>query len=352
MWIRTIHSYIALPPWWNPTEFNYRLARLEGRLRFVPNAVWTGSLSFGLVNVPVRLIPATEPKDVRFHLYDRSGRRVRYERVVDEEPAWEPQRRSEEAAEPEPVQGWDAESQPPTAAVGETPEERVEPSGGGRIGWEDVVRGMETDTGDVVLLSREEIDRARPQRSRAIDVEDFVDLADIDPVFFEKTYYAIPQSLEAAKPYVLLHRTMQTTGRIGIGRFVLRTKPHLVAVRPMDDVLAVETLFFGDEVRDPSTLAPGLASLQVDERELDLAAKLVEMLKTEWDPSRYSDTYREELLRMLAEKAPTRRADEEVAAATPAEGGSAVEQLMTALKESVEQARAKQEKRPGSRKVG
>ena len=316
----------------------------------MPNAVWTGSLSFGLVNVPVRLMPATEPKDVRFHLYDRSGRRVRYERVVDEEPGWEPPPQSEEAAEPEPVQDRDAES-PPTAADGEVPVERVEPSGG-RIGWEDVVRGMETDTGDVVLLSREEIDRARPQRSRAIDVEDFVALADIDPVFFEKTYYAIPQSLEAAKPYVLLHRAMQTTGRIGIGRFVLRTKPHLVAVRPMDDVLAVETLFFGDEVRDPSALAPGLGSLQVDERELDLAAKLVEMLKTEWDPSRYSDTYREELLRMLAEKAPTRRADEEMAAATPAEGGSAVEQLMAALKESVEQAKAKQEKRPGSRKAG
>ena len=314
----------------------------------MPNAVWSGSLSFGLVNVPVRLVPATEPKDVRFHLYDRSGRRVRYERVVDEEPAWEPPQRSEEAAEPEPVQDPDAESQP-TAADGEVREERVEPSGGGRIGWEDVVRGMETDTGDVVLLSREEIDRARPQRSRAIDVEDFVDLADIDPVFFEKTYYAIPQSLEAAKPYVLLHRAMQTTGRIGIGRFVLRTKPHLVAVRPMDDVLAVETLFFGDEVRDPSALAPGLGSLQVDERELDLAVKLVEMLKTEWDPSRYSDTYREELLRMLAEKAPTRRADEKVEATSPAEGGSAVEQLMAALKESVEQAKTKQAKK---RKAG
>ena len=317
----------------------------------MPNAVWSGSLSFGLVNVPVRLIPATEPKDVRFHLYDRSGRRVRYERVVDEEPAWEPPKRSDETAEPEPVQDRDAESHPPSA-VGEVPEERVEASSSGRIGWEDVVRGMETDTGDVVLLSREEIDRARPQRSRAIDVEDFVDLADIDPVFFEKTYYAIPQSLEAAKPYVLLHRAMQTTGRIGIGRFVLRTKPHLVAVRPMDDVLAVETLFFGDEVRDPSALAPGLGSLQVDERELDLAAKLVEMLKTEWDPSRYSDTYRDELLRMLAEKAPTRRADEEAVATTLAKGGSAVEQLMAALKESVEQAKAKQEKRPGSRKVG
>jgi len=316
----------------------------------MPTAVWTGSLSFGLVNVPVRLVPATEPKDVRFHLYDRSGRRVRYERIVDEEPGWEPSPPNEDA-EPEPVSERDGTAQRPTAALGEVPERRPEPSGGGPIGWEDVVRGMETDTGDVVLLSRDEIDRARPQRSRSIEVEDFVDLADIDPVYFEKTYYAIPQSLEAAKPYVLLHRAMRTAARIGIGRFVLRTKPHLVAVRPMDEVLAVETLFFGDEVRDPSALAPGIGDHQVDERELDLAVKLIEMLKTEWDPSRYADTYREELLRMLAEKTPTRRPDEEVASTRFEGGDSAVEQLMSALKESVEQAK-QQQKKPRSRKAG
>jgi DNA end-binding protein Ku len=321
----------------------------------MPTAVWTGSLSFGLVNVPVRLVPATEPKDVRFHLYDRSGRRVRYERVVDEEPGWEPPPRREL---PDAVSG----TTEPAAAPGEASEESVEAVDesrgagadvprGGTIGWEDVVRGMETDAGDVVLLSREEIERARPQRSRSIDVEDFVDLADIDPVYFEKTYYAIPQSLESVKPYVLLHRAMRETGRIGIGRFVLRTKPHLVAVRPMEEVLGVETLFFGDEVRDPSVLAPGLGGLEVEERELDLAVKLIEMLKTEWDPSRYSDTYREELLRMLSEKTPTRRAEE--VAPMRAEGDvSAVEQLMAALKESVEQAKAKQQKKPRSKKAG
>jgi DNA end-binding protein Ku len=317
----------------------------------MPTAVWTGSLSFGLVNVPVRLVPATEPKDVRFHLYDRSGRRVRYERVVDEEPGWEPPPRSHDA-EPEPVQEHEVASRPSSDDVAETADRRPEPATGGPVGWEDVVRGMETDTGDVVLLSREEIERARPQRSRSIDVEDFVDLADIDPVYFEKTYYAIPQSLEAVKPYLLLHRAMRETKRIGIGRFVLRTKPHLVGVRPMDEVLAVEILFFGDEVRDPSVLAPGLGGLEVDERELDLAVKLIEMLKTEWDPSRYSDTYRQELLRMLAEKTPTRRADEQVAPVGTEGGASAVEQLMAALKESVEQAKAKQQKKPRSKRAG
>jgi len=323
----------------------------------MPTAVWTGSLSFGLVNVPVRLMPATEPKDVRFHLYDRSGQRVRYERVVDEEPAWEPPSR-QAIAEPEPTSepGHEPDREgvpPPTADVAEAPERRADASRGGTIGWEDVVRGMETETGDVVLLSREEIERARPQRSRSIDVEDFVDLADIDPVHFEKTYYAIPQSLEAVKPYVLLHHAMRDAGRIGIGRFVLRTKPHLVAVRPMQDVLAVETLFFGDEVRDPSALAPALGGVDVDERELDLAVTLIDTLKTEWDPSRYSDTYREELLRMLAEKTPARRAaSEEPDMEAPVAGSSAVEQLMAALRESVEQAKKQQKKRGRSKKAG
>jgi DNA end-binding protein Ku len=325
----------------------------------MPTAVWTGSLSFGLVNVPVRLIPATEPKDVRFHLYDRSGRRVRYERVVDaaDEREWEPPSRREGP----PTEGAVAESarevgegeagERAVAPPDDAPARRADVSGGGAIGWEDVVRGMETDSGDVVLLSREEIERARPQRSRSIDVEDFVDLADIDPVHFEKTYYAIPQALEAVKPYVLLHHAMRDAGRIGIGRFVLRTKPHLVAVRPMQDVLAVETLFFGDEVRDPSALAPAVGGVEVDERELELAVTLIETLKTEWEPSRYSDTYREELLRMVSEKTPTRRAAEEPLAEVPA-GSSAVEQLMAALKESVEQAKSKQQKKPRPKKAG
>ncbi len=180
-----------------------------------------------------------------------------------------------------------------------------------------------------------------------------MDLADIDPVFFEKTYYAIPRSSEAARPYLLLHAAMREAGRAGIGRFVLRTKPHLVAIRPMHDVLAVETLFFGDEVRDPAALVPGLQGAQVEERELALATRLIEMLKTEWDPTAYADTYREDLLRVLAEKAPTPTV---LAAAhePTAAGSSAVERLMIALKESVEAAKQSRagdraRRRPGSR---
>lgn len=284
-------------------------------------AVWTGTLSFGLVTLPVRLYPATQPKDVRFHLYDREGRRVRYQRVV------------EAGAEPPS----DRNELPPSDAAGDedtTPvrEERVATKGPVEtpVAWDEVVRGIETDEGDVVTVPREELERIRPERSRSIDIQDFVELEQIDPVYLDKSYYAIPMTPEATKPYVLFHHAMREAGRIGIGRFVLRTKPHLVAIRPMEKVLAVETMFFGDEVRDPADLGSDLDGVEVDERELDLAVTLIETLKTDWDPEAYADTYRDELLRMLAERTPTKRAEEPAPA-----GGSAVEELMAALKESV-----------------
>jgi DNA end-binding protein Ku len=284
-------------------------------------AVWTGTLSFGLVTLPVRLYPATQPKDVRFHLYDREGRRIRYQRVV------------EAGAEP----ASDRNELPPSdAAVDEDTPAREERSGTTAsvekpVAWDEVVRGVETDDGELVTVPREELERIRPERSRSIDIQDFVELEQIDPVYLDKSYYAIPMTPEATKPYVLFHHAMREAGRIGIGRFVLRTKPHLVAIRPMEKVLAVETMFFGDEVRDPADLAPDLDGVEVDDRELDLAVTLIETLKTDWDPDAYADTYREELLRMLAERTPTKRAAEEPSPA----GGSAVEELMAALKESV-----------------
>lgn len=284
-------------------------------------AVWTGTLSFGLVTLPVRLYPATQPKDVRFHLYDREGRRIRYQRVVEAEgdPSADRQEfpradRTDEDADRV------REERVATKGPVETP-----------VAWDDVVRGVETDEGELVTVPREELERIRPERSRSIDIQDFVELEQIDPVYLDKSYYAIPMTPEATKPYVLLHHAMREAGRIGIGRFVLRTKPHLVAIRPMEKVLAVETMFFGDEVRDPADLAPDLDGVEVDERELDLAVTLIETLKTEWDPDAYADTYREELLRVLAQRTPMKRAAEEAAPA----GGSAVEELMAALKESV-----------------
>jgi DNA end-binding protein Ku len=306
----------------------------------MPRAVWTGSLAFGLVNIPVRLYPATEPKDVRFHLTDALGRRVRYRRFVedveDREPMWDP-RLTDAARVPGP-----RSAERETEAGPESDDEQLgrgdaEDSADREIAFEDLRRGYETDDGRLVVLDPEDIEAVRPERSRTIEIEDFVSLADIDPVYFEKSYYLAPQH-GAEKPYVLLLRSIERAGRVGIGRFVLRTKPHLVAIRVARGVLGLETLFFADEVRDGRDLVPGLDGIEVSDRELKLAETLISTLETTWDPAAYSDTHREELLRRIAEKAPIEAPEEPGFAVSGS--GARVEELMEALKASVEAAKA------------
>ena len=310
----------------------------------MPNAVWTGTLSFGLVSVPVRLFPATEPKDVRFHQYDRSGRRLRYRRVVDTDHASPPppDPPPEERGPAAEQHGAPVGADEPRSTPG-VPEEAPRPAEH-EVAWSDIVLGRETETGETGFVAREEGDRLRPKRSATIELEDFVELADIDPVYFEKTYHAVPRTGDDAKPYALLHHAMRRAGRVGIGRFVLRTKPHLVAVRPMADVLAVETLFFGDEVRDAQAISPvNLTSVPVTDRELTLAGQLIDMLAAEWDPDAYADTYRQELLDLLARQTPA--VEDERSPTVPS--GAGIDALMAALRESVEA--AKRERSGGSR---
>jgi DNA end-binding protein Ku len=292
----------------------------------MPKAVWTGSLAFGLVTIPVRLYPATEPKDVRFHLMDAQGRRVRYRRFVEAEAQGQDEARGE-------VPPLDAGS--PSTGPQRQPEEVEE-----EIAYQDLMRGVERDDGSVVLLGSDEIRSVQPERSRTIDIEDFVDLSDIDPVYFEKSYVVAPQH-GAEKPYALLLLALERSGRAGIGRFVLRTKPHLVAIRAAEGALGLETLFFGDEVRDARRLAGGVGGVNVSERELELAEKLIATLKTSWNPEAYSDTYREELLERIAQKEPAQIPQDRAATAS----GSQVEALMDALKASVAEAKKKQTKR-------
>src|SRR5688572_25188572 len=307
-------------------------------------AVWTGSISFGLVNIPVRLYPATQPKDVRFHLYDRrTGKRVRYERITRaEEPAtFAPEPAAaptspESRYDPRPIPGSDPERVRETANA-------VRP-----VGPADVVRGVELPDGDLVTVTEEEFLSLAPERSRTIELEEFVDLAEVDPVYYEKSYHVAPdRRLAGEKPYVLLLKAMQAAGMVGIGRFVLRTKPHLVAVRPLRGSLALETLFFGDEVRSPEESGVVLPDLQVSEREVSTARQLISALATPWSPSAHSDAYREGLLALLRRKAPA-----PAPATTESSAAAAIGDLMAALRKSVDAAKQRRAPRASSDRAG
>jgi DNA end-binding protein Ku len=310
----------------------------------VSQAVWTGSISFGLVNIPVKLYPATEPKDVRFHLYDRrTGKRLRYERVTRETdaPTFEPEAPSEDSVEEERDESLSPSDYGPPLREANAEARPVE--------REDIVRGFEMPSGDLVTVTDDELVSIAPERSRTIEIEEFVDLANIDPVFYEKSYHVAPaRGMGAEKPYMLLLRAMQGAGMVGIGRFVLRTKPHVIAIRSLKDALALETLFFADEVRSPADLVHGLADVSISDREVKTAHQLIAAMATEWIPEKHADLYREELLELLQSKPAATAAH-----VTETAGESPVGDLMAALRASVEAAKRKGEKKSARpRRVG
>jgi DNA end-binding protein Ku len=297
-------------------------------------AVWTGSISFGLVSIPVRLYPAASPRDPKFHMVDRAtGRRIRYRRVVEEPPpvAEEPEvdeeeeREQAEVEEPSPA----AEARP--AAPGAAPRGPAERE----VSYSEVARGYDVGDGRHVVVESGELEALRPEPSRTIEIEHFVSLSDVDPVYFEKSYHLAPADEVGEKPYALLRMAMDRTGRVAVGRFVLRSREHLVLIRPTLGILGLETLFFEDEVRRPAERWIG--SIQqieanVSDGEVQMAERLVEALAVEWDPSRYRDDYRERVLDLIGSRTPA----EEPAPVEPT--GATVTDLMAALKASVEAA--------------
>jgi DNA end-binding protein Ku len=320
-------------------------------------AVWTGTLSFGLVSIPVKLYGATRARDVRFHQFEgRTGRRVRYRRVANEAdvPLWEgsegsaaswgegrglaPQGRSETtpadepqtADAPRPEAGTAPAREPTSPSTAAEPE----PESPREVAFEDVVRGFEVDPGRFVPVTEEELAELAPEPSRSIDIEDFVRLEEIDPVYFERSYHVVPDR-GGETTYRLLVRAMEEAGRVAIGRFVLRTREHLAAVRPSDGSLMLETLFRADEVRPASELYR-LRGEDPSDRETQLAMRLIEALTVDWDPERYPDTYRERVLEFIQGKAGPRP---EVVEPAAGEAQPAVFDLMEALKRSVEEAR-------------
>ncbi len=297
-------------------------------------AIWSGTLSFGLVSIPVKLYTATSPRDVRFHQFERdSGRRIRLQRVAagGESAAVSARER------PEPEETSQNRSVP-EASGGNEPARTVEaptPATGSNapVAYQDVVKGYEVDRDRYVMVTPEELRALEPERSRAIEIEDFVDLAQIDPVYFEKSYYVAPsRGVGAEKPYALLLGALEESGKAGIARFVLRSKQYLAAIRAMEAVIGLETMYFADEVRPVSEIDNVPGGVDVAERELQMATQLIDLLVTEWDPARYPDAYRESVLDLIESKRGVITVAQEEEPAEPAR----VADLMLALKASLE----------------
>jgi len=270
---------------------------------------------------------------VRFNLFaEGTGRRIRYRRVTEPDETLAP---GEEAPPPP------AETEPRKAATEpergvEAPGERApeEESRAPEVPYEEVVRGYEVEPGAFIMVRPDELEALRPSPDHVIEITDFVSMDQIDPIYFEKSYYAAPQA-GAERPYALLLRAMERSNRVGIAHFVLRTKEYLAAIRPMDDVIALETMFFADEIRAVSEIWNLPATAGVPDRELTVAAKLIDLLATDWEPGRYTDSYRERVLELIRSKAESRELVEE----RPPPERPGVPDLMAALRASVDAAR-------------
>ena len=309
-------------------------------------------MSFGLVNIPVRLYNATSPKDVRFHQFDReSGRRIRYRRVTEATSEWDqPETFAQGGREPLESERFEptAETEPPRSE--RDAEEWERSREGPVVAYEDVVKGFEVDRDRFVMVSPEELEELRPEQSRTIEIEHFVNLQDIDPVYFEKSYYLAPQrGVGAEKPYGLLLAAMERSRRVGVARFVLRSKEYLAAIRPVRGMLGLETMFFDDEVRTADEIDNVPVPVQPSPRELEVAVRLIDLLATDWDPTRYQDTYRQRVLELIEGKLEAEEIHVSEPEPRPASG---IPDLMAALKASVDAARKRATAKPSAKPSG
>jgi len=261
--------------------------------------IWSGTISFGLISVPVKMYSATESKELKFHFLHKD----------DLTPI-----------------GYD----------------KVRKDTGESVDADEIVRGFEIEKGRFVPLEEEDLDRLDIELTHSIDICDFVSLDEIDPIYFRKAYYLVPQE-GAEKPYRLLVKALDETGKVGIAKVVIRNKEHLAALRPYEGVLLLETMYYPDEIRRPETV-DGRGRLA--KAEVDMAKSLVENLSESFKPEKYDDRYRKELLDLIRAKAKGRKLPEPQAE----EGEGEVIDLMAALRESVEQTRKKQKKRTTRRK--
>lgn len=225
----------------------------------MPRAIWTGNISFGLVNIPVRLVTAVREHEIRFHqLHEKDGVRLRQRLICPAEDK--------------------------------------------EVDRKDVVKGFEIAPDQYVIVEAGELEKFLPEASRNIDISDFVDLADIDPVYYDRPYYLLPEE-NAARSYHLLVRVMDKAKKVGIATFVMREKQYLAALRPVQGALCVEIMRFADEVVPVSDLEGVPGNLKVDEKQLKVADQLIAALAGPFDPSKYKDEYQEQVKELLKKKA-------------------------------------------------
>ncbi len=256
----------------------------------MPRSMWSGAISFGLVNVPVKLYSAVSKKTVRFHqLNGKTGHRIA--------------------------------------------QKRTDSQTGDEVAFEDIVKGFELTKERYVVITPDELETLDPVKSRSIDIEDFVNLADIDPVYYDHPYYLVPDK-GAAKAYGLLLDAMRESGKVAIAKVVIRSKEQLVAIRPAPGgVLMMETMIFADEVVPPDSIddLPDTDGIAVTDRELKMAQQLIESLTSEFEPEKYKDEYREKVLELIERKA----SGEEIAVQPEAPQPAKVPDLMAALEASL-----------------
>jgi DNA end-binding protein Ku len=261
-------------------------------------ALWTGSLSFGLVNVPVALVSAVRDMDLHFRqLHDKDKVPVETQRWCSEEDK--------------------------------------------EVPWDAVTRSYELDNGKQVIVTDEDLEAVEPRKTRTIDIEQFVDLDDVDPIYFDHPYWLVPAGDDegATRAYRLLLGVMESTDEAALGRFVMRAKEHLAIVRARDGALTLTTMRFADEVRPTRDVASASGkTAKPSKKELDAAVSLIEALGTDWDPSRYKDRYRQRLQKVVEKK---RKGQKIEAPSDDGKAPDAVPDLMAALEESLKDARKK-----------
>lgn len=267
--------------------------------------IWTGAITFGLVSVPVAMYSATHEHDVSFHQFERDTTdRIRYKRV----------------------------------------NERT----GKEVDYDDIVKGADVGGGKYVMLDADELDSVAPGRSRSLEIARFVELGDIDPLYYQKTYYLGPGSDESAKVYGLLRDAMADAGRAAIGTLVMRGKEYLTAIRADGNLLVLQTMYFADEVRDPQAEIDGLPRKGAAKKnELAMAQQLIDSMAGQWKAGDFRDTYTDRVNQLIKQK----KAGKEVTVSEPAPSPTNVTDLFAVLKRSVENAQ-KQRGKSGSASAG